>query len=121
MFHGSCMHILKIRHQHPKHASCFAEPPVHFALLLPMTGNAEGTRVAGAAALAVKRVNADKKLLPGRVLEYHWADSGCSPQQALAAMGKLLGKKRINAVIGCSAACEVTSYSGKIAPEKARL
>ena len=72
-----------------------------------------GPRVAGAAALAVERVNADKTLLPGRVLEYSWADSGCSAKQGLAAMGKLLqDDNRISAVIGpaCSSACKVTSY-----------
>ena len=63
--------------------------------------------------MAVERANADKDLLAGRRLEYSWADSGCSAEQGLAAMGKLLdGKNRIDAVIGpgCSSACEVTSY-----------
>ena len=72
-----------------------------------------GKRVAGAAALAVERINADKDLLAGRRLEYSWADSGCSAKQGLAAMGKLLeGESRVDAVIGpgCSSACEVTSY-----------
>ena len=72
-----------------------------------------GKRVAGAAALAVERINADKDLLAGRRLEYSWADSGCSAKQGLAAMGKLLeGASRVDAVIGpgCSSACEVTSY-----------
>ena len=72
-----------------------------------------GKRVAGAAALAVERVNADKSLLPQRRLEYSWADSGCSAQQGLVAMGKLLGgTSTVDAVIGpgCSSACEVTSY-----------
>ena len=70
-----------------------------------------GTRVAGAAALAVERVNADKSLLPGRRLEYSAADSGCSAQQGLKAMGKLLAGS-VDAVIGpgCSSACEVTGY-----------
>ena len=88
--------------------------PVHFALLMPMSGSWDGgKRVAGAAALAVERVNADEALLPGRQLEYSWADSGCSAQQGLAAMGELLGgASRVDAVIGpgCSSACEVTSY-----------
>ena len=46
------------------------------------------------------------------MLEYSWADSGCSAKQGLAALGKLLGDSRIDAVIGpgCSAVCEVTSY-----------
>ena len=72
-----------------------------------------GLRIAGAAALAVEKVNADSALLPGRVLRYTWADSGCSAQQGLRAMGQLLqGASRIDAVIGpgCSPACEVTSH-----------
>ena len=71
-----------------------------------------GKRIAGAAALAVEKVNADKALLPGRRFEYLWADSGCSAKQGLAAMGQLLGEARIDVVIGpgCSSACEVTSY-----------
>ena len=72
-----------------------------------------GKRVAGAAALAVERVNADKALLRGRWLEYSWGDSGCSAQQGLASMGELLGgASTVDAVIGpgCSSACEVTSY-----------
>ena len=54
-----------------------------------------------------------KSLVSGRVLEYSWADSGCSAKQGLKAMGKLLqGESRIDAVIGpgCSSACEVTGY-----------
>ena len=72
-----------------------------------------GPRIAGAAALAVERVNAQKTLLLGRVLEYSWADSGCSAKQGLAAMGELQnGVSKIDAVVGpgCSAACEVTSH-----------
>ena len=92
-----------------------AVEPVHVALLLPTTGSWDvGLLVAGAAALAVNRVNADKTLLNGHMLlEYSWANSGCSAQQGLAAMGKLLqGERRIDAVIGpaCSSACEVTSH-----------
>ena len=90
---------------------------------MPVTGSWNiGPQVAGAAALAVEEVNADTSLLPGSVLEYSWADSGCSPKQGLAAMGELLGEGvRISAVIGpaCSAACEVTSYlsSGQSLPQ----
>jgi hypothetical protein len=59
-----------------------------------------GKRVAGAAALAVERVNANKALLPGRRLEYGWADSGCSAQQGLAAMGELLrGASKVDAAL----------------------
>ena len=92
----------------------FAGKTIHLAALIPVTGSwSAGLSTAGAIALAVKQVNADKLLLPGRVLEYNWADSGCSPKQALVAMGELLGEEvHISAVIGptCSAACEVTSY-----------
>ena len=73
---------------------------------------APGTEIAGAAALAVHEVN-QAKMFPRRGLEYSWADSGCSAQQGLAAMGKLLGEaSNVDAVIGpgCSSACEVTSY-----------
>ena len=99
----------------------FAEEVVRFALLLPMSG-AFASQIAGAAALAVEQVNADKALLPGHMLEYSWADSGCSAKQGLKALGQLLGGKgRIDAVIGpgCSAACEVTSYlsSGQSLPQ----
>lgn len=74
-----------------------------------------GQRIAGAAALAVNQVNNDSNLLHGRELNYSWADSGCSQEQGLAAMGSLLGKdgrENTFAVIGpgCSAACDVTSY-----------
>ena len=91
-----------------------ADEPIHFALLLPLTGSWDaGLRIAGAAALAVAKVNADNALLRGRRLEYSWADSGCSAQEGLAAMGVLLTReRRIDAVIGpgCSSACEVTSH-----------
>ena len=91
-----------------------AEKRVHFALLLPMSSGLWdwGLRIAGAAALAVEKVNTNRALLPGHVLEYSWANSGCSAQQGLAAMGELLqGERRIDAVIGpgCNSACEVTS------------
>ena len=90
-----------------------ADKPVRFALLLPMSGPVlVGAKIAGAAALAVEKVNANSALLPGRRFEYRWADSGCSAKQGLAAMGQLLGEARIDVVIGpgCSSACEVTSY-----------
>ena len=67
-----------------------------------------GLKTAGAAALAVERVNADSALLPRRMLAYSYADSGCSAQQGLAAMGKLLqGESRISAVIGPCMQCSL--------------
>ena len=81
---------------------------------MPLSGSWDvGKRVAGAAVLAFERVNADKTLLPGRWLKYGWANSGCSAQKGLEAIGELLGGvSRVDAVIGpgCSSACEVTSY-----------
>ena len=89
-----------------------APGPVNFALLCPMTGSwAGGTRVAGAAKIAVERINSDKTLLPGREMKFAWRDSGCSAEKGLAALGELLGGS-IDAVIGpgCSSACEVTNH-----------
>ena len=87
---------------------------VHLALLAPMTGSwGGGAKTVGAAALAVDMVNANKSLLPGLVLKFSWADSGCSAIHGLAAMGELLGgASQISAVIGpaCSTACEVVSH-----------
>ena len=60
-----------------------------------------GRRIAGAAAAAVERVNRDKTLLHGWRLEYSWTDSGCSAQQGLVGMGKLLREaSRVDALIG---------------------
>ena len=91
-----------------------ADLPFHLAVLMPMSGDwIVGPRIAGAAALAVEEVNADSALLPGRVLEYSWDDSGCSLKQGIAALSELLrGETKVSAVIGpgCSAACKVTSY-----------
>ena len=92
------------------HMLRLVDEPIHFALLVPRPAV---SKIAGAAELAVQRINNDKALLPGRQLKYRWADSGCTSKQGLAAMGKLLGEaNRVDAVIGpaCSSACEVTSY-----------
>ena len=79
---------------------CAGAVPIHLALLIPSSGSWV-LRGAGAAVLAVEEVNANKTLLPGHVLGYSWADSGCSAQQGLKAMGELLGgASRIDAVIG---------------------
>ena len=79
-----------------------ADIPFHLAVLIPVTGSwGVGSSITGAVALAVEQVNADSTLLPGCVLEYSWADSGCTQKQALAAMSKLAGREtKISAVIG---------------------
>ena len=62
-----------------RHPLCLTEEPIHFALLIPFSGSWDiGGRVAGAAALAVERVNADKALLPGYVLQQSHLDRKCT-------------------------------------------
>ena len=48
---------------------CFADKPIHIALLVPLTGSWAHGHAAGAAALAVAEVNADETLLPRRPME----------------------------------------------------
>ena len=112
---GSLCHGVLISAQHDL---CRADEPIRIALLLSILNGS--SKIAGAAALAIERVNTDKALLPGRKLEFSWADSGRTASQGLAAMGEVLskagvdadGKSRVNAVIGpgYSEACEVVSY-----------
>ena len=61
------------------------------AVLLPMTGWEMGKQIAGAASLAVDRVNADETLLAGRHLIYRWANSGCDAvsQRMVTAMSSV--------------------------------
>ena len=94
---------------------CFAEDIVKIVVLLPMTGSSRGRRIAGAVAVAVDAVNADRDLLQGQKLEFDWGDSGCSPGKSLEAIGALAEQhteEQVDwaAVIGpsCSSACEVT-------------
>ena len=80
-----------------------ADEPVNVALLMPTTGSwLVGFQIAGAAPLAVKRVNADKTLLHGRTLTYSWEDSGCTAADGLRALGSLWNRLdgRMDAVIG---------------------
>jgi len=70
-------------------------------LLLPVTGSWRGGRtIAGAAALAVQRINADSSLLGGMRVEYAWADAGCGVKSGVDALAMLLGSNRLDAVIG---------------------
>ena len=79
----------------------------------------KGQQIAGAAVLAVERVNADKTLLAGRQLGYSWADSGCSAKQGLKALSKLLGgESRIDAVIGPGCRSAYLSPPKQIGKEK---
>ena len=80
-----------------------AEGPIHLALLLPMTAAegdwAGGPHIAGAAVLAIEKINnSADMLLTRRVLEYSWKDSGCSAKQALNAIGQIMkAEKQIDA------------------------
>ena len=86
----------------------FPEKPIHLALLLAMSGaSPHGRRIAGAAALAVERVNANKALLPRHRLEYHWADAGRSarlstPTASHVHSGMLSMKPAVMAIKGDS-------------------
>ena len=119
----SCIGMVQTWYRHVE-SHVFADKTVHIGLLLPMVGRFdEGARIAGAAQLAVDRVNNDEALFPGYVLKFMWNNSGCSARQGLAALGKLMdrqresaatsgGDSRLNIVIGpgCSSACEPAAY-----------
>ena len=57
-----------------------------------------GRTIAGAASLAVERINRDASLLGGKTVEYIPLDGGCNASQSLAALTKL--DARIGAIIG---------------------
>ena len=69
-------------------------------LLLPVTKSWTGHHIAGAAALAIQRINADSSLLGGMRVEYAWADAGCGVKSGVDALAMLLGSNRLDAVIG---------------------
>ena len=52
------------------------EDVVRLGLLLPMTGWSAGKYIAGAATLAINKINEDQSLMRGRRLDYIWANSG---------------------------------------------
>ena len=97
------------------------DKPIHLALLMSF----KGSRISGAAALAVERVNADNSLLPGRRLAYSSADSACSAQQGLAKLGELLrGEDKISAVIGlqcCVRGDELPVWRAEYSTDKSRV
>ena len=67
-----------------------------------MSGSwAGGRTIAGAAALAVQRINADAGLLGGMRVEYVWEDVGCSTvYKALQGIQKLLADPKIDGIVG---------------------
>ena len=78
-----------------------ADDVVELGILLPMTGSwPVGRTIAGAAALAVERINTDASLLRGKRLKFTWLDDGCSSSQGQRSMTDLLRDSNITAVIG---------------------
>ena len=61
---------------------------VRLGLLLPPS--AIGKTIAGAASLAIERINNSSALLPGVRLEYEWSDSGCSAATAISQLSAML-------------------------------
>ena len=59
-----------------------------------------GRTIAGAASLAVKRINRDASLLGGKTVEYVLLDGGCNATQGLKVAMTLLEDARIGAIIG---------------------
>ena len=70
-------------------------------LLLPVSGSwTTGRTIAGAAALAVKRINDDAGLLGGMRVEYTWTDVGCRPYKAVEGTLKFMADPKIDGIIG---------------------
>ena len=85
---------------------------IRLAVLLPMSGGwAVGPELIGALALAVRDVNDNPDILRGKRLEYVWADDGCSRTKSLLEFTDILGRYRIDGLIGpgCAKGCEVTA------------
>ena len=76
-------------------------PALKLGLLLPVSGSwTAGRTIAGAAALAVKRINDDAGLLGGMRVEYVWVDAGFTVSAGNEAIAKLLANKDIDAFFG---------------------
>ena len=68
---------------------------------MPVSGSwTAGRTIAGAAALAVKRINDDAGLLGGMRVEYVWVDAGFTVSAGNEAIAKLLANKDIDAFFG---------------------
>ena len=81
--------------------SSFPGESIRLGVLLPMSGSwHSGRTIAGAASLAVKRINRDASLLGGKTVEYVLLDGGCNATQGLKVAMSLLEDARIGAIIG---------------------
>jgi hypothetical protein len=87
---------------------------IQLAVLLPTIKSwPEGRAAAGAVSLAVAEAN-NLSYFVGRDahLAFSWREVDCDSSSAPAALGRMLGEGRVDAVIGpdCSTACESTGY-----------
>jgi hypothetical protein len=79
-------------------------------LLLPVSSSwTAGRTIAGAAALAVKRINDDAGLLGGMRVEYTWSDVGCRPYKAVEGTLKFMADPKIDGIIGPGTLATCTS------------
>ena len=75
--------------------------PVRLGIVLPISGSWSGGRtIAGAASLAIDRINRDASLLKGKMVDYTLVDGGCNATQGLKATTKLLEDADVVAIIG---------------------
>ena len=106
---------MKVKVRRLRVASTFtvcAADIIRLAVLLPMSGSwAVGPTLIGALALAVRDVNDNPDILHGKRLEYVWADDGCDRTKSLLEFTDILGRYRIDGLIGpgCAKGCEVTA------------
>ena len=101
---------------------------IRIGVLLPMTGSwASGRTIAGAASMAIERINSDPTLLGGGrrrkpvVAELKWLDSGCSAGKGLESMMELLADTKVAAVIGPGAHSAAASCGNRSSSSFAKL
>jgi ABC-type branched-subunit amino acid transport system substrate-binding protein len=71
-----------------------------------------GRSLIGSLALAVRDINANPAIIPGKRLEYVWKDDGCDRLKSLAEFSDVLGRfDAIDGLIGpgCAEGCEFTA------------
>jgi hypothetical protein len=85
----------------PKPLAPLSEVVVHLGVLLPLSGSWQrGRTIAGAAVLAVERINLDASLLPGSHIRHELLDAGCNVSQGITSLLTLLDNSELSAVIG---------------------
>ena len=99
----------------PVHAELIsvAADPLRLAILVPTVSSwPDGRASVGAISLAVEDANRRADLLGGRRLVFQWREVECDASNAPAAIGLMLQKGPIDAVVGpdCSLSCESTAH-----------